>query len=175
MSDSELYYDHPDEHLEHQNPPAPAPGARQPSYGRGGDRPNMPTRSSTVSSPHDFDRKRSPPESMPHARSEDLNHGAARRERNYDTLDRPQAPSGSRPTSPVGASGLRNQPPWATSASTDASHRLSVVSATSIPISRSSSSDTAAFGGPQSSTTSITSTANSTWVASFLPSHDPCA
>jgi hypothetical protein len=77
MSDSELYYDHPDPAAT-ASPAASPPRATPRSSG---DRVvgNAPHRSSTLGSAYDLDRRRTAaqphPDLVPHARSEDLNHG----------------------------------------------------------------------------------------------------
>lgn len=87
------------------------------------ERTNIPTRASTVSSPHDHDQRKARSDEPPHARSEDLNHTTVR---NMDDLHiSDQSPfraqqflsANSRPTTPASGSTTLVQPPSDPSAS----------------------------------------------------------
>lgn len=96
--------------LQSQIPKSPRSGPMSAPSGHSGylpDRPNFPTRASTVGSPHDLDPKKPKTFDLHHARSEDLNHGNSSWGNDLEVLSsvspRPAFLTASRPTTPGGS------------------------------------------------------------------------
>ncbi|KAL4268903.1 RhoGAP-domain-containing protein [Pleurotus pulmonarius] len=126
--------------------------------GRLPERPNLPTRSSTVGTP-DPDRNQNADDLVPHARSEDLNHGyygaplpgsSPTQDSNYLSAN-----SRSRPSTP-GSSSNRNNPSSSSGHSDESDRRLSVTSFSSAQSGSSSQS-----GGTRAPPTTASSTSAS--------------
>ena len=86
------------------------------------ERPNVPHRASTVSSPYDHDQRKPRTDEPPHARSEDLNHTTVRNMDDLHISDQPFRAqqflsANSRPTTPANGSTTLAQPPSDPSAS----------------------------------------------------------
>ncbi|KAI0328665.1 RhoGAP-domain-containing protein [Cubamyces sp. BRFM 1775] len=153
-------------------PPSLSNGAHPPSPrtdSHASDRTHVPTRASTVSSPHDLDQRKPRADDQPHARSEDLNHTSswARSDlQNSDhALSQSPAPpflAGSRPGTP-GSSHNHNPPSPSDHSGPSRSRPRSVHSDSSLY------SDSSTPGGSQPGGTSTTHT-STTSVAST-----PCA
>jgi hypothetical protein len=88
------------------------------------ERPNFPTRASTVSSPHGLDHKKPTSADHPHARSEDLNHGSSGSSNGVYASERSFSKQGflsaSGPSTPTGSN---NHTPASSSDYLDANRR----------------------------------------------------
>lgn len=159
--DSDNYHTRPDVSSLPRNGPLSAPPGN-PSLLP--ERPNFPTRASTVSSPHDLDHRKSKPVDYPHARSEDLNHGVFNGPHDVYPVEQSYSKqsflTASRPSTP-GSSSNHNH----LSASDHSElHRRRPPSVASVSSARSDSS--ANDGGVQTAATSTTHTTSSSSLAS---------
>ncbi|KAI0091702.1 hypothetical protein BDY19DRAFT_931829 [Irpex rosettiformis] len=129
------------------------------------ERPNFPTRASTVSSPHDLESRKLKSFDLHHAHSEDLNHGSISQNNNLDfpasSSSRPAFPNSSRPTTPSTAVGYAHLP------DTFDLQKRRAQSAESGSSDESSNNDTgmASYAAPSTTHTSSTSVASSTCTA----------
>ncbi len=103
---------HPPMSTSPRNGPMSAPVGPSPHLP---DRPNFPTRASTVSSPHDLESRKLKSFDQHHAHSEDLNHGSFNQNNDLDLSagpsGRPTFSNASRPTTPSASASYAHAAP----------------------------------------------------------------